>query len=128
MDYHGIILDSEFNDPNFVNKFKVLNKRPSRLDPWTLCGIVVAESEIERVIKDIQGNLKEDKTYYVHFYRENELIIVFKNRIFKLSTNPETWSEAIGFGKSLSIPERQMNFAPVRFEDEEIYFRDNPTG
>lgn len=128
MDYHGIVLDKEFADPNFIKRFRTFNQRVSRLDPWTLYGIVVREQNLEENIKKIQKNLLEDKPYYAHLYRAGELIVIFKKKVFRLSPDRSTWKNAVSYGIGLGIPERQLDFAPARFEDEDVYFRDNPTG
>jgi len=57
--------------------------------------------------------------YYAHFYRGNELLIVFKERVFAASTDKTTWSDAIEYGKQLKIRDKQLDFVPNRFENED---------
>jgi hypothetical protein len=44
MDYHGILLDLEFEDPNFVNRFKILGSKKSNKNPWTMYKVEVSEN------------------------------------------------------------------------------------
>jgi hypothetical protein len=56
--------------------------------------------------------------YYAHFYRGRELIIVYRDRVFRVTTDPATWKAAIEHGRELGIAERQLDFSPHRVEDE----------
>jgi hypothetical protein len=121
-EYHGNLLDTEFKNPNFVYKFKIFAKRKSEKNPWTMHGVVVSADRIENVIQEVQKNLLSDKPFYAHFYRDNELIIVFKKRVFRVTPDKSTWKEIIEYGRSLGVPDEQLVFAPNRFEDEEKYY------
>lgn len=123
MEYHGNLLDTEFKDPNFLKKFKVFASRKSRRNPWTMTGVIVPEEKVEEVIKDVQENLLDDQPYYAHFYRDDELIIVYKKKVFRVTPDKSTWNEAIKYGRSLGIPDDQLVFAPNRFKDEEAYYK-----
>jgi len=120
--YHGNLLDKGFKDPNFLSKFKIFAKKKSEKNPWTMHGVIVPVKEIEKVIKEVQENLLPDKPYYTHFYRWDELIIVFKEKVFRVTSNKSTWKEAIEYGRSLGIPDEQLVFAPNRFKDEKEYY------
>lgn len=122
LEYHGNFLDTEFKDPIFLNKFKVFAKRKSERNPWTMCGVVVPEDKIEEVIQEVQANLLPNTPYYAHLYRDDELIIVFKEKVLRVTTDKSTWGEALEYGSSLGIPENQLDFAPVTFQDEEKYY------
>ena len=71
----------------------------------------------------IQRNMKRRllfvaKEFYCHFYRNDELIIVFRERVFRTSTQKTTWTEAIDYGKSIGIPAGQLDFIPNKMSDE----------
>jgi len=79
---------------------------------------------IDKSIKDLQDNMSDKvlfkkQEFYFHFYRDNELIIVYKDKIFKISPDKSTWIDAITYGKRLNISEKQLDFIPNRFEDED---------
>lgn len=116
--YHGIILDLEFVDPTYAEKFKIFAKRKSRTEPWMLFGVEVTDETIEQVISEVQKNMKSDQSYYAHFYNDEELIVVFKEKTFRVKPHRSTWKSVLEFGKKLGIPEIQLTFWPNRFQDE----------
>ena len=59
--------------------------------------------------------------FYVHFYCENELIVVFKEKVFHITTDKITWTEAIAYGRSLGIREKQLDFLSPE-ENKRRYF------
>lgn len=120
--WHGIVLDAEFEDPNYPNNFKLFAKRKSKTNNGTLYGIEVGVQDFEKTISDIQKNLKKDKPYYAHFYNDESLIVVFKDKVIRVSPHKSTWQEIVDYGKQLNIPEEQLDFWPNRFQDEIHYF------
>lgn len=122
MKYHGIVLDVEFVDTEYLKTFKVFARRESKVNPWTLYGIEVDESQIGEVISSIQGEMRSDKPYYAHLYNDDELIVIFKEKVFKVTPHKSTWDEIINFGRQKGIPNEQLDFWPNRFQDEVHYF------
>ena len=116
MDYHGIIVDESQKDITILNKLKILGKKTSSNGKWVLYKIGIAPEKLEKSIKQLQENMNGG--FYFHFYRENELIVVFKKKIFRITTEKSGWSDVIAYGKSLGIPEKQLDFFPCRIEDE----------
>lgn len=118
--YHGIVIDQEFSDPAFIEKLKVFARKQD--GNWGIYGIEVAEGDLEKTIKETQMIMKSDQNWYTHFYSDTEMLVVFKNKIFKVTPHASSWSEIITFGKELNIPEEQLDFWPNRFQDEIHYF------
>lgn len=121
--YHGIILDFEFTNTKYPEQFKIFAKRKSSSNNWTLFGIEVPNDRIEFVIADIRANMKFDKPYYAHLYNDNDLLVVFKEKVFKVKPHNSTWGKVLAYGKQLGIPKEQMNIWPNRFQDEINYFK-----
>lgn len=119
MKYRGVIIDKSFIDPEFPKKFKPFAKKES--GDWKIYGIEVEEKEIDQVIIDIRENMKEG-SWYSHFYRGDDLIVVFKEKGFVSTINPETWVEIREYAEKLGIPREQMEIKPVRPEEEKEYF------
>jgi len=117
-DYHGILLDTEFKDKDFLNAFEILGKKRSERNTWTMHRVRVPAEKIDKIIRKCQENLLDGEPYYCHFYRDEELIIVFKQKVFRVKPDKSTWKHAIEYGLSLGIPADQMEIKPVRFEDE----------
>ena len=99
------------------------NKRKSSNNDWVLYGIEISDNEIKVVISDIQTNMKSDKPYYAHLYNDNEMIVIFKKKVFKVKPHMSTWNSIIEYGRKLNIPEEQLDFWPNRFQDEIQYFK-----
>lgn len=115
-EYHGIIVKEGLKDQSILKKLRILGEK--RTEDWTLLRVSVSENEINNVVKLIQKSLVTKSTYYAHFYRNRKLIIVFPQRTFTLTPNRETWKPAIEYGKSVGIPEEELDFKPCRFEEE----------
>jgi len=122
MIWHGIVLDVEFENPNFLSDFKIFAKRKSKNNPWTLFGIEIDSSNLDESVKNIQENLKTSKPYYAHLYNDKEVIVIFKEKVIKVKPANSTWAPIIEYGKKLNIPEEQLDFWPNRFQDEIHYF------
>ncbi len=121
--YHGIVLDAEFTDPTYPETYSVFAKRKSTDSPWMLFGIEISDQDIEKTIADIQKNMKSDEPYYAHLYNDEELIVVFKENVFRVKPHIATWRPIIEYGKTLHIPASQLTFWPNRFQDEIHYFK-----
>jgi hypothetical protein len=117
-EYHGIIIRESLHDQSILKNIRILGSIGTRR--WTLLRVGVERKQLVQVIEMVQGNLlTEDGTpYYAHFYRGKELIVVFPRRVFYMKPDPETWSKAVTYGKSLGIPENELDFSPCRFEEE----------
>src|SRR5579885_1410768 len=116
--FHAILLNVSFADSKFPEKFNIFNKVEFENSDWIVYGVEVDEDSAAA----IQSNMIEGK-YFNHMYNEKELIIIYKERIFKVTKDQSTWKEADEYGKSIDIPEDQLNFKPFRFEDEDEYFK-----
>lgn len=115
--YHGIIVDASQNDKSIFNKFKILGKKKSSSEEWILYRIEVKPKELKKIIKLLQQNML-NKKFYFHFYRDKELFVIFKNKIFKITPSKSTWDDAIKYGKSIKIPSKQLDFFPCTVEEE----------
>mgnify|MGYP001294803448 FL=1 len=118
--YHGIIIDQEFTDQSFPNTFKVFAKKQD--GSWGIYGIEVEDPKLEESIKKIQENMKGDEPWYAHFYNDRQLIVIFKDMVFRVEPHISSWTPIIDYGRELNIPEEQFDFWPNRFQDEIHYF------
>lgn len=116
-EYHGIVIKESLKDQSVLNKTKILGRKKSV--KWTLLRVSVNENKINEVVGLVQKSLvTEPARYYAHFYREGKLVVVFPKKIFFLTPKMETWRPAVDYGKSLGIPEKELDFKPCRFEEE----------
>lgn len=118
--FHGIIIDQEFVDKSLPETFKVFARKQD--GSWGIYGIESEDSKLEETIKIIQENIKTDQPWYAHFYNDEKLIIVFKNKVFEINPHEGSWEPIKGYGRKLNIPVEQLDFWPNRFQDERHYF------
>ncbi len=113
--WHGILVDAAF-DRDFFHKMKIIGKKKS--GKWVLLKIEAKNNDVDRIARLIQENMKDD--FYSHLYNKyGSLIVIFKDRIFKIKSEKITWKQAVAYGKSIEIPGEQLDFYPCRFEDED---------
>ena len=112
--YHGIIVNVSQKDKSIFDRLKIIGEKKSL--GWILYKVEVKPGEIKKKIKEFQENMVEG--FYFHFYINNELIVVFNKKVFYAKTDKSTWDGIIEYGKSLKIPEKQLDFFPCKEEDE----------
>jgi len=120
--YHGIIVNLS-QKRKTLKELKIIGKRNVLFRFLLIYKIEVKQEEIDNLIMKIQHNMKRRllflaKEFYCHLYRNDELIIVFREKAFRASTRKTTWNEAIDYGKSIGIPTKQLDFIPNRIADE----------
>ena len=117
-EYHGIIVREGIRDQAVLDKMTVLG--PKNGKEWTLVKVGVKSDAISKIIRLIQTNLLSENSipYYVHFYRDDELIVVFPEKVFHLSTDEKSWREAVTYGESLGVPKDELDFRPCRVQQE----------
>ncbi len=120
--YHGILIDQEFKDPSFPKTYPIFANK--QIGSWHIYGIKIENSEIEREIQKIQSQMKPNGNWYAHFYNNEKLIIVFKNKTFNIKPDSSTWKPAIEYGRKLGISEKQLDFHPSKFQSEREYFNE----
>ena len=112
--YHGILVNVSQKNKNIFSKLKILSQKEG--GSWTLYKISINPAYLEKSLEEIQKNLVDG--FYFHAYRNNELIVVFTNKIFRVKTVETAWKEVIEYGKSLGIPEEQLDFCPCKVKEE----------
>lgn len=122
-EYHGIVLSISQKDRSIFKGLQVIGAKRALLGLVTFYKIRIDLRELDEVVSKIQANMSSNfgpvsQQFYAHFYRDNELIIAFRDKSFKVTTDRTTWAEAIAYGRSLNIVEKQLDFTPCRFEDE----------
>jgi len=116
-EYHGIVVKEGLKDQLVPNKMRILGQKKGI--NWTLLRVGVDEGKLNEVVESVQKDLvTEPSPYYSHFYRNRELVVVFPRKIFRLTTERDTWQPTIDYGKSIGISEKELDFKPCRFGEE----------
>jgi hypothetical protein len=118
--YHAILIDKEFVDNNLPNQYPVFAKKID--GSWIIYGVEIQNDKLEKTVALLQKNLKDDISWYFHIYNDKELIVVFKNKVFRVKPHKSTWNKIVRYGKEQGIPAHQLDFWPNRFQDEIHYF------
>ena len=105
--YKGKVILESLEDKNLVSKMQILGTEVAGL--WTVHTVLMSKSDIE----DLAPYIKQGP-WYAHFWHGNEVIAVFRDKIFKfLHNQPKSWRETIGYGISIGIPTKQLDF-PIK--------------
>jgi hypothetical protein len=68
---------------------------------------------IEKEWAERLGNYLNEGPWYVHFWEpgSDNVLVVFKNKNFWIKhSDKNTWVEVIKYGKSIGIPDEQLDF------------------
>ena len=114
-DWKGGIIAEGLSDPMIINKFSVhkatITKDNMPIDyqgnigRWHGYEVRCSREEINALQSYILHG------WYAHFWRENEIIVVYNDKQFKLlKDDKNTWKEAIEHGKMQGIPGNELDF------------------
>jgi hypothetical protein len=122
-EYHGIIIDLSQKNKSIFKSLEIIGKLKAFHGLISLLKVQVPASVIEDTIIRLQGNMRKSfrplvHAFYFHLYNNENLIVVFKDKIIWTKPDPNSFGEIIAYGKSLGIPEKQLDFIPYRFQDE----------
>ncbi len=121
-DYWGIVIAQSLHDDQILGHFNVISKR--RLGGWEFVLISISPDQIADTIATLQDSMVNinDDCWYSHLFRGSELIVVYQDRVFRVTADPLTWEEVIGHGRVHGIPMEQLDFHPRTKEDARSFF------
>ena len=102
----GIIIENSLADKSIITDAEIIRTWEDR--SWKLREVKVSKEWAENF-----GKYLNDGPWYVHFWEpeSDDVLIVFKNKNFTIKhSDKSTWAEAIEYGKSIGIPEEQLDF------------------
>jgi hypothetical protein len=111
-DYKGTIIAESLTDPEVLNALQVISTRTDidqddSTGAWHLYSVAVDRVDIQT----IQQCLKREGGWYMHFWNGNDIIVVFRDKMFELKHDDKTtWKEAIEYGLSVGVPLEQLDF------------------
>ena len=102
--YTGVIVQNSLKNPSILDGFQILKKWTD--EDWELYKVDATKEQIQ----SLSGELS-DGHWYTHFWQDNELIVVFKDKIFEFDVNDKDGRlAAVEYGMSIGIPEEQLDF------------------
>lgn len=100
----GIIIENSLANLDTFSQLQI--DKTWKEGDWTLHTVSATHAQLP----DLARCLK-DGPWYMHFWDEDEVIVLYKTRTFRaLHADPESFMEAISYGKSIGIPEEQLKF------------------
>jgi hypothetical protein len=104
--YKGTIIENSLSDKSILDEVKIT--KIYHIDDWTLYDVLITEDQIKNLRKYFN-----DEPWYAHFWKQDNdnIFVVFKDKLFIINyRDKNTWNEAIMYGKSMGIPEEQLDF------------------
>jgi hypothetical protein len=114
--YHGIVIEESMREPEVLESFEILGKKKGK--NWTLVKIAIEPQDIRSGVRRLQSSLKSN--FYFHAYKDDKLVVVFRDRQFWIETDRSTWDKARSYGVSVGIPESMLDFKPTSQEEEDF--------
>ncbi len=109
--YLGIVIQQSLRDATFAPPGKLVARKI--LNTWVFLLVSVAGSAIDEHIEMLQAKMVNDGKWYAHYFRGEELIVVFRDAVFKVNLNRATWGPVIEYGLKKGIPLEQLDFNPA---------------
>jgi len=102
----GTIIENSLSDKSILKKVQITGTKLS--GDWILHSVLVNEN----IIPELSRSLDKGP-WYIHLWEQgkDDVIIVFKDKVFNIKfSDKSTWTETVAYGKSIGIPEKQLNF------------------
>lgn len=114
----GIVIQESLDDPLILNALSIIKTRVAEIDNassgqepvWTMHTIIVDPSEVDALAMQLRDGLKPGK-WYVALRNDERSIVIYRDRIFDYESEDKVaHEEAQDYGKSLGIPESQLDW------------------
>lgn len=122
MNYWGIVIEQSLKDGSVLEDFDLLAKK--QIGGWTFRLVSVPEHEMEAKLAKLQRHMidvRED-CWYAHFFKDETMFVVYQDRVFKTSVDPDGWREAVEHGLRNGVPLEQLDFKPRTKDAAEAFF------
>jgi len=102
----GTIIENSLNDTSIFEKLRIT--RTWSEGEWVLHDVEATESDALSI-----QSLLRDGPWYAHFWEpgSDNMLVIFKDKIFRtVHSDKNTWKDALAHGRSLGIPDAQLDF------------------
>jgi len=122
MNYRGIIIEESLVDPAILNEMEILETKVEAVTPahktpwvlqWTIHKVEFPEEKADWIAEEISKSIDaKHPTWYADFKNDTHHYIVFLLKVYKVDlTDQSQYDEVKKHGRSLGIPEQQLDFA-----------------
>ena len=104
--YKATIVENSLSDKSILNTLKI--EKTWQSGDWVLHDVFVEDNKISALSKYLA-----EGPWYIHFWvpGKDTVKVLSKNKLFDIQhSDKSTWAEAITYGKSIGIPEEQLDF------------------
>ncbi len=119
MKFKGLLLKEGLNDLSVLDlikttkeeKWNIPNERLANFQPkiWTAILFEGEGKKVEEIVEKLSKAIKEK--WYINVSFNNTEYVIFNNKIFKYEKGDDkTKQEAIGYGRKVGIPEKQLDW------------------
>lgn len=102
--WHGWFIEQSFDNQSTFETFKTI-KMKSEEENWKEHVVEIPEDKLNTAIDWLTKNLKP--SWYAHLVRENEIVVVYRGKAFKLKEG-ESFKKAADYGRQQGIIEDQL--------------------
>lgn len=108
--YKGTIIEESLVDARQLNDFRLRSLRITNENEmsarWHLYFVDATREDVEKLAKNLHP-----KKWYAHFWNGDDVIVVYPGKTFAFKhSKPETWKDAVEYGRTLNIPDDQLTF------------------
>ncbi|HIH10656.1 TPA: hypothetical protein HA241_00525 [Candidatus Woesearchaeota archaeon] len=121
-DYVGVIIEESLELKEVLHRVKIIKTKVEKVTPehktpwikkWTLHTIQIKGDQAETVAKELSRSLDSKHNWYADFKNDEYHYIIFRDEIFKVDrSKPEQYNGVTKYGKTLGIPNYQLDFSP----------------
>ncbi len=104
--YKGTIIENSLKDKNILSKIQIQHTRQA--GGWILHDVLTEEV----LIPELSESLAEGP-WYIHLWEpsKDKVKVIFKGKVFDIQfSDKSTWNDAVTYGKSIGIPDEQLDF------------------
>ncbi|MEK9148026.1 MAG: hypothetical protein AAB650_01175 [Patescibacteria group bacterium] len=104
--FKGTIVENSLRDKSILDTVKI--EKTYQSGDWILHDVFVSEEQILELSKYLG-----DGPWYIHLWQpgKDDVRVVFKDKVFTIKfSDKSTWADAVAYGKSIGIPEEQLDF------------------
>lgn len=136
--YHAEVVNLSLKNRKMLKEYTILQCRKRFLGLCKIYTIIILERDIEDAVNRFQNNLGNalNKEWYITFHTAENVIIVFREKIFRVSgkgiipvyqkcidtscaEDKNKWDEIVEYAKSLGVPDEQCDFLPEDFSKKD---------
>jgi hypothetical protein len=110
VDYLGVVIAESLMNPDEQARLPVVASKRSH--DWTFLLLRVRPGALEAHLSALQAAMRSDEVWYSHYFCGDELVVVFRERVFATSVDPAAWSEVVAYGLAQGIQRAELDFEP----------------